>query len=88
MSDEAEKSFPQRPARLGRGLAALIGEAASDSLSAAPEQKGSRSVPIEFVRANPNNPRKTFTEDNLVELTDSSRSLCGPSSQHRGHMKL
>jgi ParB family transcriptional regulator, chromosome partitioning protein len=73
MSDDAPKPAAARPTRLGRGLAALIGEASPDAALSAPEQKGSRTVPIEFVRANPNNPRKMFTEDNLSELTDSIR---------------
>jgi ParB family transcriptional regulator, chromosome partitioning protein len=73
MSDDAQKPTIARPARLGRGLAALIGEAAPDAVLSAQEQKGSRMVPIEFVRANPNNPRKMFSEDSLVELTDSIR---------------
>ncbi len=73
MDDEAEKIPASRPARLGRGLAALIGEAAPDGMASAPEPKGTRNVPIEFVRANPNNPRKTFAESDLGELTDSIR---------------
>ena len=35
--------------------------------------RGQRSVPIEFVRANPLNPRKVFGDEDLTELTDSIR---------------
>ena len=43
------------PSRLGRGLAALIGEDTAFALGdkEAPQPKGVREVPIEFLRANP-----------------------------------
>lgn len=58
--------------RLGRGLAALIGEAGGDVLGG---DRGGRQrrVPIELIRANPNNPRRVFTEVELEELTASIR---------------
>lgn len=57
--------------RLGRGLAALIGDA-DDDIS--PErQRGQRQVPIEFLRPNPRNPRKRFADRDLEELTNSVR---------------
>ncbi len=55
--------------RLGRGLAALIGDSA-DSSARADRQKR---VPIEFLRPNPRNPRKVFDEIELAELADSIR---------------
>jgi ParB family chromosome partitioning protein len=60
--------------RLGRGLAALIGDR-NDSLAEPPAERprGQRKVPIEFVRPNPRNPRKSFDEDQLAELADSIR---------------
>ncbi len=61
-----------RPSRLGRGLAALIGDSADEN-SMLQRARGQRSVPIEFVRANPLNPRKAFGDDDLAELTDSIR---------------
>ena len=68
MSQDASPSDP-RP-RLGRGLAALLGDAAEP----APEQKGPpRKAPIEFLRPNPRNPRKHFDETDLQELADSIR---------------
>jgi ParB family chromosome partitioning protein len=60
-------------ARLGRGLAALIGNA-GDEAPAAPERpRGQRKVPVEFLRANPRNPRRLFAPDQLEELVLSVR---------------
>jgi ParB family chromosome partitioning protein len=60
--------------RLGRGLAALIGDR-NDSIAepSAERPRGQRRVPIEFVRPNPRNPRKHFDDDQLGELSDSIR---------------
>ena len=57
--------------RLGRGLAALIGDVGG----ATSEPFGQRPVraPIEFLRPNPRNPRQAFPEDELRELADSIR---------------
>src|SRR6478735_2633321 len=57
--------------RLGRGLAALIGEVGEEMGNL--ERKGyvPRSVPVEFLRANPRNPRKVFDDTDLSELTQS-----------------
>ena len=59
--------------RLGRGLAALIGDMGGDNARPAPVQKGAgvRKVPIEFVRPSPRNPRRTFLEEGLEDLTAS-----------------
>jgi ParB family transcriptional regulator, chromosome partitioning protein len=65
-----DKSNP-RPARLGKGLAALIGDTTMDSGAA--RDRPQRTVPIEFVRANPLNPRKHFEETDLEELASSIR---------------
>jgi ParB family chromosome partitioning protein len=56
--------------RLGRGLAALIGDVADES-AALDRARGARQVPIEFLRANGRNPRKTFAEEDLDDLTQS-----------------
>ncbi len=56
--------------RLGRGLAALLGAAQDDPAFAA-NAFGSRRVPIEFLRPNPNNPRKRFDDSDLAELAES-----------------
>ncbi len=71
MNEELQPPAP-RPSRLGRGLAALIGDAADETMGQG-RAKGQRSVPIEFIVANPLNPRKSFAEEDLTELTDSIR---------------
>ena len=57
--------------RLGRGLAALIGDA--DEEPVIERARGQRRVPIEFLRRNPRNPRQDFAEDQLDELAASIR---------------
>ena len=66
MADEARS-------RLGRGLAALIGDVNVETQPSERQQRNQRRVPIEFVRANPRNPRKLFSDAELAELTDSIR---------------
>src|SRR4051812_22114580 len=56
--------------RLGRGLAALIGDV-GDETPATERARGQRRVPIEFLRPNPRNPRRAFTETELAELAAS-----------------
>ncbi len=65
--------------RLGRGLAALIGDL-DQPVKSTPEKpvvvepaKGSQMVPIEWIRANPNNPRRHFAESELADLSGSIR---------------
>ncbi|TAL83122.1 MAG: ParB/RepB/Spo0J family partition protein [Beijerinckiaceae bacterium] len=55
--------------RLGRGLAALIGDAGDES--AAVSRARQKKVPIEFLRPNPRNPRKSFDDAELDDLTRS-----------------
>ncbi len=56
--------------RLGRGLAALIGDDAVETLPGE-ELSGLRQVPIELLHPNPNNPRKQFNEEELANLAQS-----------------
>lgn len=59
--------------RLGRGLAALIGEM---DKPAEPEKAAALAdgrVPIEFVSPNPRNPRRHFAEADLADLAQSIR---------------
>jgi ParB family transcriptional regulator, chromosome partitioning protein len=58
--------------RLGRGLAALIGDVGEES---APDEQGRkpRRAPIENLQANPRNPRRDFTDSELDELAGSIR---------------
>ncbi|MEQ9519332.1 MAG: ParB/RepB/Spo0J family partition protein [Parvibaculum sp.] len=62
--------------RLGRGLAALIGDDVAMALGdeAVPQLKGLREVPVEFLRANPFQPRQIFRPGDLDDLTESVRA--------------
>ena len=62
----------QTKRRLGRGLAALIGEETKEEAPAG-GSKPLRILPIEFLRPNPNNPRRVFKEDELEDLSRSIR---------------
>jgi len=59
--------------RLGRGLAALIGDVGEESQVGKSNDPGRRPrrAPVENLRTNPRNPRKHFTEAELEELTVS-----------------
>jgi ParB family chromosome partitioning protein len=59
--------------RLGRGLAALIGDASADIARPDAPRAPQRKVPIEFLRPNPRNPRKSFDEQELEDLAGSIR---------------
>lgn len=61
--------------RLGRGLAALIGEMDQPTLVEAgkPGVNPDRLVPIEFINRNPKNPRRYFDESELHDLASSIR---------------
>jgi len=61
--------------RLGRGLAALIGDMAPIEAPRLAEnvQAGQRRLPVEFLIANRANPRRDFDSDQLDELTSSIR---------------
>jgi ParB family transcriptional regulator, chromosome partitioning protein len=67
MADDAARS------RLGRGLAALIGDVGDESQSTE-RARSQRRAPIEFLRPNPRNPRRTFSESELDELVASIRT--------------
>jgi ParB family chromosome partitioning protein len=58
--------------RLGRGLAALIGDV-GEEIEASGGRRGTRKAPIEFLRPNPRNPRRAFAEAELEDLTSSIR---------------
>ena len=64
-------------ARLGKGLAAIFGEDVSDVLEDIQQGKsdthvsGRFEVPVDQVRPNPYQPRKTFDEQRLKELAQS-----------------
>src|SRR5712671_5735945 len=59
--------------RLGRGLAALMGDVGVETTSAPERARNQRRVPIEFLKPNPRNPRRNFAETELDELAASMR---------------
>jgi ParB family transcriptional regulator, chromosome partitioning protein len=65
MADEARS-------RLGRGLASLIGDVGGEAAHLE-RPRAQRKVPIEFLKANPRNPRRAFSDAELGELADSIR---------------
>ena len=66
MSDDNSKR------RLGRGLAALIGDIEKPEEASAPVA-ADRRIPIEFITRNPRNPRRHFEEADLRDLAASVR---------------
>ena len=63
MADEARS-------RLGRGLASLIGDVGGEAAHVE-RPRNQRKVPIEFLKPNPRNPRRTFADAELGELAAS-----------------
>jgi ParB family chromosome partitioning protein len=59
--------------RLGRGLAALMGDVGGETPSHQDAGRKPRRAPIENIQANPRNPRRTFPESELEELSASIR---------------
>lgn len=80
MSDE-NTNPPAARKRLGKGLAALIGDLdsvapsvakADEAVTAAPTG-GPLRIPVDRLGPNPNNPRREFAEDDLNDLANSIR---------------
>jgi ParB family chromosome partitioning protein len=65
MADEARS-------RLGRGLASLIGDVGGEAAHVE-RTRAQRKVAIEFLKPNPRNPRRVFSDVELGELADSIR---------------
>lgn len=80
------------PPRLGRGLAALIG----DPPPAAPgETGGPRQIPVEFLAPGPFQPRGPIHADSIAELVESVRArgilqplLVRPDPNQPGHFQI
>ena len=66
MAEEASKR------RLGRGLAALMGDTVPENV-AVDQARSARRLPVEQISPNPRNPRDSFAEDELEDLTRSVR---------------
>ena len=58
--------------RLGRGLASLIGDVGGEAKHQ-DRPRTQRKVPTEFLKPNPRNPRRAFSDAELGELADSIR---------------
>lgn len=75
MSDNMPE-IPQRPQRgLGRGLSSLLGENEPDQQDGTGDAGVSptNEVPVELIRNNPNQPRRTFPVEEIDELAQSIR---------------
>ena len=59
--------------RLGRGLASLIGDVGGEAAHV-DRPRTQRKVPIEFLKANPRNPRRSFADTELGELAESIKA--------------
>ncbi|WP_421725605.1 ParB/RepB/Spo0J family partition protein [Bauldia sp.] len=57
--------------RLGRGLAALIGDAGTEPAVESRPAGPPKTLPVGFLRANPRNPRKDFDTEELSDLAAS-----------------
>ncbi len=66
-------SEDQSRKRLGRGLAALIGEMDRPAQLERPAVAADGKVPIEFLSPNPRNPRRQFGDADLTDLAQSVR---------------
>lgn len=79
---------------LGRGLSALLGDVQEVEVGAAPAA-GAQEIPIELIHRNPDQPRRTFSDVELIELTESIREkgvlqpiLLRPSPKKAGEYEI
>lgn len=70
-----DKPLNEKPSRLGRGLAALIGDMSpiEGVRSFESSANSGRRLPVEMIMASRANPRRDFDTDHLEELTNSIR---------------
>src|SRR5688572_33067568 len=59
--------------RLGRGLAALIGDVKVEAPPAERPKGGQRRISVAFIRPSPRNPRRAYRDDELADLAQSIR---------------
>jgi len=66
---------PKQSAKgLGRGLSALLGDYGTDSSANAGTISGPKEIPLDLIRRNPSQPRRSFNEAELDELAASLRA--------------
>ena len=61
----------RRPAGLGRGLSALLGEVEREQPLTGEQGEGIRMLPVASIRPHPDQPRRHFDEEKLEELAQS-----------------
>ncbi len=62
---------PTKPRGLGRGLSALMADVQTDAPENTAPRRADLTVPIDSIRPNPDQPRRTFDDDALKELAAS-----------------
>jgi ParB family chromosome partitioning protein len=89
MNDDLSKN------RLGRGLAALIGDIDRPAPAQSTTTPADRTVPVEFIAPNPRNPRRSFADAELEDLASSLRQhgivqpvVVRPSKGKQGHYEI
>ncbi|MFQ5468424.1 MAG: ParB N-terminal domain-containing protein, partial [Kiloniellaceae bacterium] len=70
MSDDPPAGEANKRTNLGRGLAALFGEE-TEEYSTLDEVRATKTVPIEHLHPNKNQPRHTYDDEALDALTQS-----------------
>lgn len=65
-------SNSKKPTRgLGRGLSALMSDVNTPADTVVPQNNGERSLPVDQIYPNPNQPRRTFDDQAMTDLTAS-----------------
>ena len=84
-----------RPRQLGRGLSALLGEAAVYLPNTEGSPRGAASAPVERIAPSPLQPRRSFAEDEIASLAESIRErgvlqpiLVRPYAGRPGHYEI
>lgn len=97
MTDDAPQQTSRRQRGLGAGLSSLFsdGGLAESGQATAARAPVSADVDIDLIHRNPNQPRRTFNESELLSLVDSIRRhgilqplLLRPSQEKAGHFEI
>lgn len=62
---------PAKPRGLGRGLSALMADVQSDATETQPPKRAETHLPVEQIKPNPDQPRRSFDKDALNDLAAS-----------------